>query len=95
MATVYITEFAQGGGVNTLAPMPSTTDQTVAISGASVQSAAFAATTNLIRVHTDAVCSIFIGLVPTATAAKTRMTANQTEYFSVVGGHKIAVITNT
>lgn len=67
----------------------------VAIAGASAQSAVFPAGTRLIRVHTDAICSIKIGVNPVATADDKRMAAGSTEYFGVTPGHKLAVITNT
>lgn len=100
MATLYVSEHTHfGHDNNTVAfPMalePPIAEQTVAIGGASTQSSAFNANTRYVRVHTDAICSILIGTNPTATAAKKRLAANQTEYFAVVGGHKLAVITNT
>lgn len=75
---------------------PAVAEQTVAIGGASAQSAAFNAATKIIRVHTDAICSIKVGGTnPTATATTMRMAAGQVEYFGVAPGDKIAVITNT
>ena len=65
------------------------------MSGTSAQSSAFNAATRFIRVHTDAICSILIGSNPTATTAKKRLAADQTEYFAVNSGDKIAAITNT
>lgn len=94
MATLYVTEFRMAGFVG-VAKAPAVTDQAVAIAGASAQSAAFNGATTLIRVHTDAICSIAIGTNPTATAAKARLAANQTEYYAVNPGDKIAVITNS
>lgn len=97
MAVLYVTEFAKPAqGVNaTVAPMPPLAEQTVAIGGSSTSSSAFSAQTNLIRVHTDAVCSIAIGGGPTATSSTMRLAAGQTEYFAVSPAHKIAVITNS
>ncbi len=101
MATLYVTEFnAIGGGGNfpvAGAFWPAVAQQTVAIGGSSTQSNAFNANTTVIRVHTDAICSINIGTNPTATATTARMAAGQTEYFSVPrgGAYKIAVITNS
>lgn len=76
---------------------PPTAEQTVAIAGASAASAAFANNTNLVRLSTDAICSVEFGTAPVSTAAKARMAANQTEYFAVPLGavYKVAVITNT
>lgn len=99
MPTVYITEFsgvgAQGGAL-AVANTPGIASQTVAVGVGSVQCAAFNTNTKMIRVHTDAVCSVAIGgLNPTAVATEMRFAANQTEYFWVSPGHKLAVITNT
>lgn len=98
MATLYIGEYTALATHVTSAQVvqgPPIVEQTVAIGGSSVQSSAFNASTRMIRVHTDAICSILIGANPTATAVKGRLAANQTEYFGVTGGDKIAVITNT
>ena len=48
----------------------------------------------MIRVHCDAICSISIGNSPVATTTNKRLAANQTEYFGVIPGQQIAVITN-
>jgi len=102
MATVYITEFSAQAqdlrGFHIQAPaQPPVAEQTVAIGAGSVQSAALNDKTTIIRVHADAVCSIAVGVNPTATAVKARMAAGQTEYFAVPrqSGFKVAVITNT
>lgn len=99
MATLYIAEYGVtkgiGGLVAPIVACPPLAEQTVAIGGASVQSSAFTSNTNIIRVHTDAICSVLIDTDPTVTAVKSRMAANQTEYFGVRPGDKIAVITNT
>lgn len=99
MATLYISEYSEAGikgpGMLPAAAEPGVTTQTVAISGTTAQSAAFGATTRFVRVHTDAICSIAFGSNPTATTSKLRMAANQTEYFAVRPGDKVAVISNT
>lgn len=99
MATVYITEYARQARDDRGQPInageePPLAVQTVAIGGASVQSATLNAKTRFVRVHTDAICSILFGSDPTATAASPRFSANQTEYFGVLPGLKAAVITN-
>lgn len=101
MAILYVTEFGaqhtdQGRPVP-IAYCPAITENNVAIGGGSAQSNVFNANTNIIRVHSDAVCSIKIGLNPTATSADARMAQNQTEYFGFEAGKgfQIAVITNT
>jgi len=97
-ATLYVEEFTQPlATYYQAATMPGLVHQTVAITGASVQSAAFNVGTVLIRVETDAICSIEISLNPTAATTTMRMAAGQTEYFVVPAGaaFKIAVIANT
>lgn len=96
---VYITEYAgmghQNGVANAAAKEPALANHTRTVSGTSAQSAAFNAAARVIRVHTSEICSIVIGANPTATTSDARMAANQTEYFSVEPGHKLAAITNT
>lgn len=100
MATLRIQEY--GGLRNHFHPMqvpstPAAVVQTpITIGGASVQSAAFAAGTNLIEVSTDAICSIAVGgASPSATTNNTRLPADTIIYFGVRPGEKLAVITNT
>lgn len=99
MATLYVSEY--GGmsigniGPQPIAPEPAIVDQAFTFTGTSAQSSAFSSGTHMIRVHTDAICSILIGADPTSTTAKKRLAANQTEYFGVKPGHKIAAIVNT
>jgi hypothetical protein len=107
MATLYITEFkgaaqqvgerswGAGPGVVSFAAQPPLAEQTVAIAGSSAQSNALSANTYLVRVSTDAICSVLFGSNPTATTASARMAAGQTEYFGVAPGMKVAVISNT
>ena len=101
MATLYVSEYdgvAPGGsgGAAQVAPGKPLASQTVAIGGTSAAvTNAFSAGTKIIRVHTDAVCSIAVAATPTAVATALRMAADSTEYFSVQPGDKIAVITNS
>src|SRR5262245_25272589 len=100
MAKLYVTEFDElpsiANSPATVASTPALVDQTpVAIGGGSLQSAAFSTNTRIVRLHCDAVCSIAFGTNPTADANSARMAANQTEYFRVRAGQKVAVITNT
>jgi hypothetical protein len=97
-ATLYVTEFT--GSPPTFvayqaARVPVVAEQTVAISGASTQSAAFNASTGLVRLHCDSVCNVLIGASPTVTTSSMRMAAGQTEYFVVTPGQKVAVIAGT
>lgn len=102
MATLYVTEFNDQGkgpygrGIP-VAAQPVLAEQTVSISSGSSSSAGFQTTTNLIRLHSDAICSFEFGTSPTASATTARMAANQTEYFTVPQGavYKVAVITNS
>jgi hypothetical protein len=95
-STCYVTEFplTADAGVQ-VARQPALINQTVTVSGVSAQSAAFGGDTKLIRVHCDGIVSLLVGANPTATTAMMRMTADQTEYFQVLPGQKIAFITNT
>ena len=104
MATLYITEFGNiwrqsglPGDIGQIALQPPLAEQTVSLSGSSAQSSAFNSKTQFVRLHTDAICSIEFGTNPTATTAKARMAANQTEYFAVDAGTSMIVagITNT
>jgi len=100
MAKLYISEYnSMGHGYNgsvSGALEPSLVEQTPVVIGAgSLQSAAFSAGTRIVRIHTDAICSIAFGANPTATVNSKRMEANRTEYFSVVVGQRVAVIANT
>lgn len=97
MATLYVAEFERPRNqwVN-IANAPPIAEQTISISGSSTQCAnAFNAKTAMIRLKTDAICSIVIGTNPTATTTNMRMSAEDTEYFSVSPNMKIAVISNT
>lgn len=94
MGKLYIAEYAQAD--HSTAKEPPLAEQTITYAGASVQcSNAFHGSTRLIRVHTDAICSIAIGGDPTATTNTRRMAANTTEYFGAESGQRIAAIANT
>lgn len=98
MAVCYISEFTDMAHLSDcpIAMMPPIAEQTVAI-GAETDSAAFNAATRYIRVQNDAICSISIGLAPTASTTTLRLPAESVEYFAVPrgAGYKISVITNT
>lgn len=97
--SIYITEHPKPStyqaGLMPVAKMPAITTQKIASGGSSTQSAAFAATTYMVGIHTDAICSIEFGSNPTATTNSKRMAANTTEYFEVDPGLRVAVINNT
>jgi len=92
MSTLYITEYPDWDAG--LPKEPPIAQQTVSFS-TSTQSSAFNANTRIVRIHTDAICSIEFGASPTATTSKRRLPADATEYFAVEGGMKVAAITNT
>lgn len=98
MAVCYIAEFADLAHLDgcPVAMMPPLAEQTVAI-GAEADSSAFNASTRYIRVQNDAICSIAIGLAPTASTSTLRLPAESIEYFAVPrgAGYKISVVTNT
>lgn len=107
MANVSITEFQgigyvapayDGMSFKTPAQAPfyatkTTIEQT--LMAAPGTSAAFNQYTNMVRVHTDAPIKMSIGGAPGATANSPRLAANQTEYFTVTPGDKLAWITST
>lgn len=99
MAVLYVSEYssvlADIAGAVQIGMEPAIVEQSVAITGGSVQSSAFNAATRFVRVHADSVCSILFGSNPTAVATAKRMAANTTEYFGTMAGQKVAVISNS
>jgi hypothetical protein len=96
MATLFISEHNAGASAGLpLVRWPALATQVVAIGGSSQQSAPFGGGSRIIRVHCDAVCSVFIGQDPIATTAHPRFAASQTEYLEINPGDQIAVIANT
>ena len=100
MAVLYIAEFANltptPNGVAAIAAQPPLAEQVLAV-GSVVSSVAFQPATSVVRLHTDAICSIAFGATPVATTTKTRMAANQTEYFGVPrgAGWSVSVVSNS
>lgn len=96
MAKLYIAEFERPRNqwVN-IANAPPIVEQVVDYSGGVASSSAFNAKTAMIRVHTDAICSILIGTTPTAATTNARMAADTIEYYSVQPNQKISAISNT
>jgi len=104
MSTLYIAEVAKLGidsqGASIIAPqMPPLAEQTVNIGGSTTPSAAFGGHTRFVQVHTDAICSIAFsptpGATPVATTSNQRLAANETRFYAVNPGDKLAVITNS
>jgi len=99
MANLYVSEFSLAGGYvqpQSLANQPTLNDQVVVFT-TSTQSTAFKNNTNIVRIHTDGICSILFGVNPTATTTNARMVAGATEYFLIPMGQafKVAAVTNT
>ena len=102
MAVLYITEYQNqavlfGSREAPIALEPPITTQTVAIGAGHAESAAFNANTQLVRLSTDAICSILFGTGPAAATTSPRMPADTIEYFAVPrgGSLKVSVIANT
>ena len=97
MASLYVAEIrmnarTHNGGMLQAPEMAPVAEQKLTISGGSAQSSAFNASTLCVRVHTDAICHVAFGDNPTADSNNLRMAADQTEYFGVTPGQKLAVI---
>lgn len=99
MTTLYITEYANNpnSGQTMYPAEPANATQTVALSGSSASSNAFATNTTMVRLESDSVCSVIFGTSPTATTSHPRMAAGAYEYRYVPQGqsYKVAAITNT
>jgi len=97
---MYISEYPDVGRLSGVIPVGAEpcTDQTVAYTATAGASAAFKNNTNMVRIHVDGVASILFGTAPTAIAnTNKRMTAGQTEYFTVPVGqaYKVSAVTST
>jgi len=98
-ANLYISEFTNGlaqvGSTQPqIFPQAALADQTVAVGGASVQSAAFNSKTHAVMLVCDTGCSIAIGGNPTATTSNYLLFKGAPMKFGVIPGQKIAVIAN-
>lgn len=100
-SNLYICEYKNLGATSNFddlvaAPaVPPIATQQVPISGSSVQSASFNATTFFVMLNASAACSLAWGTNPTAVATAERMSAGETRFYTVNPGQKVAVITNT
>lgn len=99
MSKLYIAEFSgaqtqQSGGAPVVS-LPPIAEQVVDFSGGAAVSAAFSNSTTLIRIESDATCSIKVGPTPVATTANSRVAGDSPEYFGVTPGQKISAIANT
>jgi hypothetical protein len=99
-ATLYISEFSSGVTLvgttqSQILPQPCLTDQTVALSGVSAQSAAFNAKTHFVSLICDEGCSIAIGANPTASTSNFLLQHGVQVIFGVAPGQIVAAITNS
>jgi hypothetical protein len=97
---MYISEYADVGRLGGIIPVGAEpcTDQTVSFTGTAGTSAAFNPATTMVRIHVDGIASVKFGTAPTAVAnTNKRMTAGQTEYFTIPEGlsYKVSAVTST
>jgi hypothetical protein len=103
MATLYINEFPglDGRGIVDVLPMPPIGNSALAIGASPGASVVLSKSTKIIRVQSDAVCSIKVSkgpvaAAPVAAATDMRIPANApAEYFAVAPGSTVNVVTNT
>jgi len=100
MSTMYISEYPDVGRLGGIIPVGAepSTDQIVTFTATHGESTAFKANTSMVRVHVDGIASILFGTNPVAVAnTNKRMTAGQTEYFTVPQGqgYKVSAVTST
>lgn len=100
MASCYISEYATVGapgpdGTTFQAPKePAITEQLVAITGSSTQSAPFSTATRMVMVSLDNVASLAFGPNPTAITTAKRLPQNAVLFFVVNPGDRLAAILN-
>ncbi|MGD9878915.1 MAG: hypothetical protein AB7F22_07850 [Reyranella sp.] len=100
MALLYITEYVGSGPLRPLntgqAALPLAqepgTDQTPLSFTTSAQSAAFAATTQYVRLLANSDCHVIFAVAPTATTSHQKLTAGVEYWRAVVPGQKVAAI---
>ena len=96
MAKLYISEYATlaQNGTAQVVIEPALAVQVKDFGSGVVSSDPFNAQTNIVRLHTDATCSIRFG-GGDATTSYPRMSAGQTEYFGVQPRSTVSAISNT
>ncbi len=102
MARLFITEFGKMPILANSAPQcpfaPGVAEQLVTFSGSSTASLTFSETTSFVMVNTDTTCSLAWSVTsddPTAVTSSQRVSANETRFYGVRAGGKLAVIQNT
>jgi hypothetical protein len=100
MATkLYLREYArlatqQQGDAVQAAAEPGLVDQVIDFTAGATQSAAFSGQTRYVRMWCDVQCTFLFGANPTAVVGtNVPMAATQVEYFGVVSGNKVSVVT--
>ena len=84
-ATCNVTEFKERPPVTYQAAfLPALASSNVTYTTSSVQSAVFDVNTALVRITCDALAYVLVGSNPTALLTSLRITAGQTEYFTVL-----------
>ncbi len=99
MANVYVTEYAalarDGFNFHIAAGLePAIAEQKVTFT-TTTQSNAFNEQTRFVMVHVDAICHVAFGDNPTATTGAHRLAANETRFYGVRPGQKIAFVTGS
>lgn len=94
-ASCYIREYqALGGAQIPIAQEPGVDQTPISLAGGAVSSAAFAATTHVIRLVCGASASYLVGSSPSATTANSVIPALLPEYFGVTPGQVVSIISN-
>lgn len=98
MATLYVTEYYLLATVpnnpGQVPQEPPLADYTVSFGS---MSPPFQPGTRIVRLHSDAICSVLLGQNPSATTTNGRFAANQTEFRGVPEGQgfRVSVVANT
>lgn len=102
MASLYITEYKRLGrdsleNGNVAPEEVPVAEQKLTFTGTAAASNAFHKETSVIRIHTDAICSLVFGSTPVADATNQRLIAGQTQFHAVKPGSdlKVSAITNS
>lgn len=102
MTKLYVTEYSDafhGGSTDSASFVtePATNDQVVDYTAGHAESTAFKNNTRLVRISTDAICSVAFGTAPVATTSNSRMAAGTERIIGVPmgAGFKVSAITNT
>jgi hypothetical protein len=91
-----MTTLKQDSNYNVMQIVGFGTTQSIAIGASSVQSAATALDTDLVRIVCTSDCNVAIGANPTASATTSAfLPAGIVEYVEITGGQKVAVIQKT